>query len=246
MPWRAAGQRLAIEVVRRLGGREARVLADRPRPHRVHRRLRAADVGRKAGQRVGRRQRLQVGGGVERLDDDAVGRVPVERVDVAAGRRARSGGTPGGERGGVGRRKAASRRRIEGSVGAIIAVAAATIPAMPRPTVSLIAAVARGGGIGRAGDLLVRLPGRPAALEADHDGRADRDGPKDLAIGRPRTARAAQHRRDARSASQGRRRRDRALARRGARSRGRRADGLSSSVAPRSMRSRCRSPTSCC
>jgi dihydrofolate reductase len=30
---------------------------------------------------------------------------------------------------------------------------------MPRPLVSLIAAVARDGGIGRAGDLLVRLPG---------------------------------------------------------------------------------------
>ncbi len=29
---------------------------------------------------------------------------------------------------------------------------------MPRPLVSLIAAVAKGGGIGRAGDLLVRLP----------------------------------------------------------------------------------------
>jgi dihydrofolate reductase len=31
-------------------------------------------------------------------------------------------------------------------------------PAMPRPAVSLIAAVARDGGIGRAGQLLVRLP----------------------------------------------------------------------------------------
>src|SRR6478735_7961721 len=41
----------------------------------------------------------------------------------------------------------------------IIAAAAATIPAMPRPLVSLIAAVARDGGIGRGGDLLVRLPG---------------------------------------------------------------------------------------
>lgn len=30
---------------------------------------------------------------------------------------------------------------------------------MPRPLVSLVAAVARDGGIGRAGDLLVRLPG---------------------------------------------------------------------------------------
>jgi len=30
---------------------------------------------------------------------------------------------------------------------------------MPKPHVSLIASVARDGGIGRAGDLLVRLPG---------------------------------------------------------------------------------------
>jgi dihydrofolate reductase len=41
---------------------------------------------------------------------------------------------------------------------AIIAAAAATIPAMPRPLVSLIAAVARDGGIGRSGKLLVHLP----------------------------------------------------------------------------------------
>ena len=33
------------------------------------------------------------------------------------------------------------------------------MPAMPRPAVTLIAAVARDGGIGRAGELLVRLPG---------------------------------------------------------------------------------------
>jgi dihydrofolate reductase len=39
----------------------------------------------------------------------------------------------------------------------IIAAAAATIAAMTRPSVSLVAAVARDGGIGRAGDLLVRL-----------------------------------------------------------------------------------------
>jgi dihydrofolate reductase len=32
-------------------------------------------------------------------------------------------------------------------------------PGMPRPAVSLIAAVARDGGIGRSGELLVRLPG---------------------------------------------------------------------------------------
>jgi dihydrofolate reductase len=42
--------------------------------------------------------------------------------------------------------------------GPIIAAMAATIAAMPRPVVSLIAAVARDGGIGREGGLLVRLP----------------------------------------------------------------------------------------
>jgi dihydrofolate reductase len=41
---------------------------------------------------------------------------------------------------------------------AIIAAAAATIAVMPRPAVSLVAAVARDGGIGHAGGLLVRLP----------------------------------------------------------------------------------------
>ncbi len=46
-----------------------------------------------------------------------------------------------------------------GNVRAIIAAPAATITAMPRPAVSLIAAVARDGGIGHAGALLVRLPG---------------------------------------------------------------------------------------
>ncbi len=33
------------------------------------------------------------------------------------------------------------------------------MPAMPRPAVTVIAAVAQDGGLGRAGDLLVRLPG---------------------------------------------------------------------------------------
>jgi len=40
----------------------------------------------------------------------------------------------------------------------IIAVAPATIAAMPLPAVSLIAAVARDGGIGHRGELLVRIP----------------------------------------------------------------------------------------
>ena len=41
----------------------------------------------------------------------------------------------------------------------IIRVTAATIRGMPKPVVSLISSVARDGGIGRAGELLVRLPG---------------------------------------------------------------------------------------
>ena len=41
----------------------------------------------------------------------------------------------------------------------IIRGVAATIPAMPKPRVSLVASVARDGGIGRAGQLLVHLPG---------------------------------------------------------------------------------------
>jgi len=49
--------------------------------------LRATQVGLEAGQRVGVFQALQVGRGVQRLDDDAVGRVPVQRRQVAAGRR---------------------------------------------------------------------------------------------------------------------------------------------------------------
>jgi dihydrofolate reductase len=41
----------------------------------------------------------------------------------------------------------------------IIRGAAATIPAMPKPRISLVASVARDGGIGHAGQLLVHLPG---------------------------------------------------------------------------------------
>jgi dihydrofolate reductase len=48
----------------------------------------------------------------------------------------------------------------------IIGGAAATIRAMPKPVLSLIASVARDGGIGNAGDLLVRLPGDLPRLKA--------------------------------------------------------------------------------
>jgi hypothetical protein len=46
----AAGEVAAVERVGRLGGREPRVLPHRPRPGRVHRGVRAAQVGREAGQ----------------------------------------------------------------------------------------------------------------------------------------------------------------------------------------------------
>ncbi len=72
------GQRLAVEGVRLLGGREAGVLADRPGPAGVHRRARAAGEGREARQGAGVLEPFEVGGGVERLDGDALGRVPGE------------------------------------------------------------------------------------------------------------------------------------------------------------------------
>ena len=69
------GEVAAVEGVRRLRGREAGILADRPRSLRVHRRADAARERREAGQagiEIG-----GVGGGVERLDRDALGRLPV-------------------------------------------------------------------------------------------------------------------------------------------------------------------------
>ncbi len=73
----------AIEMVRVLGGRKARILPDRPRPVGVHRRPRATQIGREAGHRVfqriaGRGDRLEIGGGVERLESDALGGGAVE------------------------------------------------------------------------------------------------------------------------------------------------------------------------
>ena len=56
------------------------------------------------------------------------------------------------------------------------------------PLVSLVAAVARDGGIGHRGEP-ARPPARgPAPLQADHPRRADRDGPQDLGVDRPAAA----------------------------------------------------------
>ena len=82
----ARRQRLAIKGVGLLGGRKARVLTNRPWPHRVHGGLRAAQEGLETGQRVGVRQAGHVLCRVQRLDSDAVGRLPVERCHIAAGR----------------------------------------------------------------------------------------------------------------------------------------------------------------
>ena len=79
----AAGQRLLVEGVRLLGGGEPGVLADGPGPHRVHGRLRPAHEGLEARQGVGEGQSLQVLLRVQRLDGDALGRVPVQGGDVA-------------------------------------------------------------------------------------------------------------------------------------------------------------------
>ena len=57
----------AVEGVGLLGGREAGVLADRPRPVGVHRRPHAADERLEAGERVEVVDVVEVGRGVERL-----------------------------------------------------------------------------------------------------------------------------------------------------------------------------------
>ena len=97
----AASQRLPIEGVAFLSGGEAGVLADRPRPHRVHRRLRPAHERLEAGQRVGVRQVRHVGRGVQRLDGDAFGRDPVQAFEPTARRRFGGGLAPLLDRGGT-------------------------------------------------------------------------------------------------------------------------------------------------
>ena len=78
------GEVLAVEGVRLLGGREARVLADRPRPVRVHRRPRAPHERLEAGQPADGLEPLEVGRRVQRLHRDPLGRLPHERPGIGA------------------------------------------------------------------------------------------------------------------------------------------------------------------
>ena len=94
----ACGQRLAVEGVGLFSGRKACVLANGPRPHRIHGGLGAAQVGFKTRQRVGIRQAGRVFGGVQRLDRDAIGRDPIEGADIAPRCRLGCGLGPGFQR----------------------------------------------------------------------------------------------------------------------------------------------------
>ena len=98
-PLAASRKRFAVESVALLGGGKARVLTDRPRTHRVHRGLRAADERLEARQRVGVLQVGGVGRGVQRLDGQALRRDPVQRRQVAIRRRFGGGTRPLGQRG---------------------------------------------------------------------------------------------------------------------------------------------------
>ena len=79
----AAREIAPVKCIRFFRRREPGILPDRPWPSGIHRRLRAAGVGRKTRQRVGvislRRQPLQIVGRVERLDVDAFRRLPDKR-----------------------------------------------------------------------------------------------------------------------------------------------------------------------
>ena len=85
---------LAVERVRLFRGGEARVLPDRPRPVRVHRRPRPADERLHARQPADGLEALEVVGRVERLDRNALGRLPDQRVGVTAAQLARGEGAP--------------------------------------------------------------------------------------------------------------------------------------------------------
>ena len=77
-------QRLAVEGVDLLGGREAGVLPDRPGPPGIHRRPRPAGIGREAGQAAEMVQPSEIGLGVERLDRDPLRRLPGQALAARA------------------------------------------------------------------------------------------------------------------------------------------------------------------
>ena len=75
---------LAVERVRLLRGGEARVLTNRPRPVRVHRGARPAHERLHARESADAFERFEIGRGVQRLDVDAFGRLPRQRVGIGA------------------------------------------------------------------------------------------------------------------------------------------------------------------
>ena len=82
-PHLPGGQVGPVEGVRLLGGGEPGVLTDGPGPVRVHGGPDAADERLETRQRPDALEPLQVVGGVERVDVDALGRGPGQRVEVA-------------------------------------------------------------------------------------------------------------------------------------------------------------------
>src|SRR3990167_5064121 len=75
-----SGKVLAVKRVRRFGGRESRILPDGPRPPRIHRGAHAAREGGHARQLVHLRQAFDIGLCIQRLDGDALKRVPDQRI----------------------------------------------------------------------------------------------------------------------------------------------------------------------
>ena len=104
------GQVAAVERVGLLGGGEPGVLADRPRLVDVHRRVRPAQVRRDARVGVEEVDAVEVGGGVERRDVDALRRLPDGSPRPAGGLLAAAARAAGGRRRRSRRRRARSPR----------------------------------------------------------------------------------------------------------------------------------------
>jgi hypothetical protein len=80
------GQRLAVEGIGCFGSGETGVLTDGPRLDRVHRRLRAAQIGRNAGQGVGELEVLDILLCIQRLDRKAFRGIPDQITDITTRR----------------------------------------------------------------------------------------------------------------------------------------------------------------